>query len=193
MHLFTEQPLVVWQIIKDNHCYHPDPNNLDVMSHLDQDFADAYNWLINQFNQKIPKPNQATIPIWWWLDNGVRPKEFQEDMPPKPVKVIIEANYPKNQVLLSDFEKWHYVLNKWYLPDDINNNSDEYYKKIDQWFDHLSSYQQQIEMQESWQQIFNLDDQWPIQANTWSIDLANITKVYTKTQILYERRSNNDT
>ena len=36
MHLFTEQPLVVWQIIKDNHCYHPDPNNLDVMSHLDK-------------------------------------------------------------------------------------------------------------------------------------------------------------
>lgn len=193
MHLFTEQPLVVWQIIKDNHCYHPDPNNLDVMSHLDQDFADAYNWLINQFNQQIPKPNQGTIPIWWWLDNGVRPKEFQEDIPPKPVKVIIEANYPKNQVLLSNFEKWHYVLNKWYLPDDINNNSDEYYNKIDQWFDHLSSYQQQIEMQESWQQIFNLDDQWPIQANTWSIDLVNINKVYTKTKILYERRTSNDT
>lgn len=193
MHIFTEQPLVVWQTIKAKHCYHPDPNNLDVMSHLDQDFADAYDWLINQFNQRIPKPDQATIPIWWWLDNNSRPKEFQEDMPPKPVKVIIEANYPKNQVLLSDFEKWHYVLNKWYLPDDINNNSDDYYDRIDQWFDHLSSHQQQVQMQKSWQQIFNLDDQWPIQANTWSIDLPNITKVYTKNKILYERRINNDT
>lgn len=193
MHVFTEQPLVVWQIIKDNHCYHPDPNNLDVMSHLDQDFADAYNWLIKQFNKRIPKPNQATIPIWWWLDNGVRTKEFQEDMPPKSVKVIIEANYPNNQVLLSDFEKWHYVLNKWYLPDDINNDSDNYYDRIDQWFDHLSSRHQKVQMQKSWQQIFNLDDQWPIQANTWSIDLANVTKVYTKTQTLYERRTTNDT
>ena len=193
MNLFTEQPLVVWQIIKTEHCYHPDPDNLNVMDHLDQDFADAYTWLINQFNQRIPKPNQVTIPIWWWLDNGVRTKEFQEDIPPKPVKVIIEADYPNNQILLSDFEKWHYVLNKWYLPDDINNDSDDYYDQIDQWFDHLSSHQQQVQMQKSWQQIFNLDDQWPIQANTWSIDFANITKVYTKNQTLYERRSTNDT
>lgn len=193
MHLFTEQPLVVWKIIKAKHCYHPDSDNLDVMAHLDQDFADAYDWLINQFNQRIPKPNQATIPIWWWLDNGVKTKEFQEDMPPKPVKVIIKANYPSNQVLLSDFEKWHYVLNKWYLPDDINNESDDYYDQIDQWFNNLSSHQQQVQMQKSWQRIFNLDNQWPIQANTWSIDLVNITKVYTKTKILYERRPTNDT
>ena len=155
MHLFTEQPLVVWQIIKDNHCYHPDPNNLDVMEHLDQDFADAYDWLIKQFNQRIPKPNQATIPIWWWLDNGVKTKEFQEDIPPKPVKVIIEANYPNNQLLLSDFEKWHYVLNKWYLPDDIDNESDNYYDQIDQWFKNLSSRQQQAQMQKSWQFLFS--------------------------------------
>lgn len=75
MHLFTEQPLVVWQLIKAKHCYHPNPDNLDVMAHLDQSFADAYDWLINQFNQRIPKPDQATIPIWWWLDNGVRTNE----------------------------------------------------------------------------------------------------------------------
>lgn len=77
--------------------------------------------------------------------------------------------------------------------DDINNDSDEYYDKINQWFDHLSQRQQKVQMQKSWQRIFNLDDQWPIQANTWSIDLENITKVYTKAKILYERRTTNDT
>ena len=193
MHLFTEQPLTVWQIIQAKHYYHTDPNNLDVMTHLDQSFADAYEWLINQFSQRIPKTNQATIPIWWWLDNGVRPKKFQENMPPKPIKIIIEANYPDNQVLLSDFEKWHYVLNKWYLPKDINNDSEDYYDQIDQWFDNLSQQEQQIQMQKSWQRIFDLNGQWPIQANTWSINLANITKVYTKTKILYERGIQNDT
>lgn len=38
---------------------------------------------------------------------------------------IIKLKINKNQCLFSDFEKWHFVLNDWYLPfnlDDSNTN-----------------------------------------------------------------------
>ena len=60
------------------------------------------------------------MPIWvwwqWWADRR-RPDLRASGFLPKGVRGIrVECRVKEDQVLLSDFELWHYILNYWYLP-----------------------------------------------------------------------------
>ena len=104
-------------------------------------------------------PGGVFYPIWAWhsLDN-------------KPVKVdlrrsefnnycgdhyILTIDVPYEQVLLSDEESWHFVLNNWFLSD---AKSEKDFDKAEAWFDSLSLNEQRQVKEKSWESIFDVNE-----------------------------------
>ena len=86
-------------------------------------FQHAYDWISEKMIRRgiFPISNNSR-PIWAWYQwegkrkrRDMRFKGYAE-RGQKIVQLAIEIE--DKEVLLSDFDKYHYVLNKWYLPAD---------------------------------------------------------------------------
>jgi hypothetical protein len=71
--------------------------------------------------KRVPPPSASAAPVWAWFQFGgaarVRPDlRRRAHLPPGTPGVRIELSVQENEVLLSDFELWHYVLNGWPIP-----------------------------------------------------------------------------
>ncbi|HYO73983.1 MAG TPA: DUF3841 domain-containing protein [Archangium sp.] len=82
---------------------------------------DAYAWMGEQLAKRVgPPPRGCRYPLWAWVqyggENRLRPDlRATGHCPPGTHAVRIEAVLPRESVLLSDFQKWHAVLNRTYL------------------------------------------------------------------------------
>jgi len=86
--------------------------------------AIAYDWLCREMEMRgLPRPPGDRIyPMWAW-------KQYMGEAKPKPdlrsegMKhwgrderyVLLTLEVPEHQVLLHDYDAWHYPLNYWYL------------------------------------------------------------------------------
>ena len=66
-------------------------------------------------------PSSDFFPLWAWFQSRGSDKRrpdlrFTGHLPRGETGVLIEFHAEMAEVLLSDFELWHYVLNYWYLP-----------------------------------------------------------------------------
>ena len=172
MRLWTFQPIGTVAKIKSEGTFRTD----HTMS--DPDYTEAYHWLADQMVEKgITKPEGVIFPVWaWYAYEGEHKKPDMR----KPMfsgfknSELIELEIPDEKVLLSDYDKWHYVLNdSWY---DDSRNIEEW-ESMTAWFDR-QPYHKRAEMKrESWKKIFNLtkiDTEWErsgfyIQATFWEI------------------------
>jgi len=94
---------------------------------------ESYEWMRKQMNLRIAEPSD-TYPIWLWTH---KPNRNQPALLRKGVRgVILTVDVPEKQVLLSDFDAWHVVLNNQVL---------ELYDG------------EEIDKETSWERIFNLD------------------------------------
>lgn len=84
-----------------------------------EDFKQAYNWIRK-------KMNITNYPIWAWykFEGKIGPRDMRcSGYAKRGTELIqIEFDADDNDVILSDFELFHYVLNYWYLP---NNEEDD--------------------------------------------------------------------
>lgn len=149
----------------------------------------------------ILPPNRIRYPIWAWYQwEGKRKRRDMRESGyakrgEKIVQLTIEVN--DKDVLLSDFDLFHYPLNYWYLPLDESDASAferDYINVGFTWHD-LKNFQ--IQSQEmllfrekiirSWDRIFDLgrkDDGWlygsietkSIQATLWQVNLKQVIK-----------------
>lgn len=78
-------------------------------------FMESYTWMINQMSKRLKNYNNE-YPVWLWLD--YRNVSFANIM--KGDWVFLEVNIPKEEVLLSNFDAWHVVLNEGHFYDDEN-------------------------------------------------------------------------
>ncbi|MBU5255781.1 DUF3841 domain-containing protein [Tissierella praeacuta] len=95
----------------------------------------------------------------------------------------IELEIPDNNVLLSNFDLWYYVLNNWYIGDSINE------EELDaewEWLDELSSQEKQDVIEKSWDKIFSIKKPLNngfnssgkyIQGTSWKLKLNEVRKV----------------
>jgi hypothetical protein len=112
--LYTELSQAAWKILCDEgtlHAYHEVS-----MAKDDPDFHRAYLWLIGQMEQRgYLRPTPEAYPLWaWTTEERIRVNYTygHSDFPRNPpVGVVVEIEIPDNEVLLSDFELWHCVLN----------------------------------------------------------------------------------
>lgn len=126
----------------------------------------AYKWLADQMKIRIGEPPEGVkYPIWAWYQwEGKRKRpdmrSHNKISPPGEKIVLLTIDVPDKQVLLSDFDDWHFVLSGSCLVDEM---SDKEYSKA--------------EIEESWNKIFNYEN--PVggvgplglstQATTWLI------------------------
>ena len=154
MRLWTIQPQEMYESLQQNGIVHCDPSRSSGLTEMN--FQSAYDWMCEQMRQKIgPPPEQVTYPIWAWhtLDwKHQKPDLRRTEFCWQPEhSVCLELEIPEEQVLLSDEERWHFVLNNWYL---TNATNEADYNQAEAWFDGLSPEEQQNVRQQSWQHIF---------------------------------------
>ncbi len=182
MKVWTVQPVSVWEQFERDGIFRCDENK----SENGEDFKRAYAWMIEQMDKKMPHPEKCTLPMWAWYRYDWKNKK--PDLrksgfaTPKEKSVCIELDIPEEEVLLSDFNAWHYVLNySWF--DDSQN--EEEWEKLHEWFDGLSGEEREKLRIESWQKIFNIEpfeNDWYsrggyVQAVFWEIKKEYVKKV----------------
>ena len=185
MRVWTIQPLVLYNRLKEERILHCDLNLSDYKE--EGQFVSAYDWMSDQMKKRIGQlPEGVRYPFWAWhtlnWENkkpDLRKTEFRSY---SEASVCLELEIPENQVLLSDEENWHFVLNNWFFSDSDN---EEDYNKDEGWFDALPQDVQQYEKKKSWEKIFNVapsETKWHrcgcfIQATFWELRLEQIVAV----------------
>ncbi|GHU77445.1 hypothetical protein AGMMS49992_25300 [Clostridia bacterium] len=147
----------------------------------EESFKRSYDWLVTQMCKRIDSPPEGvSYPIWaWYLIHGqnvkpdLRRYEFRNYV---GENYIIEAEIPDSEVLLSDEEMWHIVLNNGYFS--VYEREAEWSADYD-WFDSLPLEEQSSVKLSSWERIF---DQtycpWMhVQASFWSLRKENVVSV----------------
>ncbi len=179
MRLWSIQPLAVWEKLQKFGTL----NNSE--AYTQQDFLPAYRWMAGEMTRRIgPSPYTDALPFWAWFQayDSKRPRpdlRRSAHLPAGSSGVRITLQMVSEQVLLSDFELWHYVLNHWYLPTSMKDSETFEEQTHDEKTD--------IIIRESWQRIFDLkfsatDIAAPLakkslQATFWELRLENVIEV----------------
>ena len=168
----------------------------------DVGFTYAYDWIAEEMRKRIGEPPVEDIkyPIWAWYQwEGKRKRQdlrcsgYAKRGTPM---VQLEIEVPINEILLSDFDAWIFVMNYWY----IHDNDDDYnaFIKRHEVANNLCRgmaynlndsrlYDMQKEIRESWPKVFDLEnahkitefpkEEQSIQATMWQVTMDQVRKV----------------
>lgn len=183
MILWTIQSEEVLDILERDGVYTCDETLSDLMEYFEKD----YRWMVEQMdNRGIEHPEGLNYPLWAWHTRNWKHKrpilrEICADEKGKRL-VCIEFEIDDDKVLLSDFDSWHFVLNKFWL-DDSSDGED--WDEKQRWLDSLPVIERERIMVESWQKIFDITSRksdWKpngcyIQGTFWELRKDMIRKV----------------
>lgn len=147
-------------------------------------FRDAYTWLIKHMCQKIPNSPKDRLPLWAWY-------QWRSRLQQKPdLRTYchdfhgfrLEIKLPDDQVLLTDFELWHWVLNHDYIPYnyyELNFDLDD--ERWDIAFRTKEKLSEE-ELEKSWEAVLDISLGWKqrnqgIQGTFWELHLDQVVKV----------------
>lgn len=91
----------------------------------EESLSSPYGWIVHQMRERVGSPpSERAYPVWAWLQwenaRRARPDLRAGGHLAKGERgVRIEFECRDSDVLLSDFDLWHYVLNYWYLPESV--------------------------------------------------------------------------
>lgn len=149
-------------------------------------FNVAYDWLKDRMSEVIERPSNATYPWWGWYKRNMRnskPDLRESGYANKGEQLVcMELELEESNVLLSDFDLWHFCISNSFIPD-VDNEA-EFDAQYD-WFESLSKEEQEKEKFKSWETIFDthLDfrpwhkrGKW-VQATFWELRLEDVKKV----------------
>ncbi|MGC4044603.1 MAG: DUF3841 domain-containing protein [Armatimonas sp.] len=163
MRLWTIQPVAIWELIQREGLYRCNP---ELVSD-GKDWPEGYDWLAGQMRARVgPPPPGVRWPVWAWEKKPDLRSYLGRNNKEPYVRLTLEV--PDSDVLLSEFEDWHFVLWNSYLAlteaeADANENATL------------------AERETSWERIFDLDyvrDAWQggggrearhVQATLWEI------------------------
>ena len=147
------------------------------------DMRYAYDWIAQQMcTRVVTSPPNVRYPVWAWYQwEGKRKRRdlrysgyAKRGTPMVQIEFVVED---KN-VLLSDFDDWHGVLNNTYIADN-QEDFDRFYLP--------GSEESQEEIYASWEKVFDLDRYTPnwdcpperksIQACLWEVHMSQVKKV----------------
>jgi len=161
--------------------------------YVDEDFLFAYKWMRAQMRKRVGPGPKKGYPIWTWYQysDAVHRKpdlRHTSHLPRGTQGVRIELEVPEEQLLLSDFDLWHYTLNNWYLP-----CSEADGERFEQWLTDSKPPKaaRRKEKEKSWKRVFDLEFSAPdiaderskksIQACVWEVTLDQVINVDTFT------------
>ena len=184
MVLWTIQPVEVWDELKNKGYFICDPAKSKYLSDEEWNFGTAYDWLVEQMESRIGgKPEDVNYPIWAWhiYDWKCQPDNFI-DTDEKEL-VCLKIDIPEKDVLLHDYDAWHYVLSNVYFD---NSKNEVEWKSSREKFDSLSQSEQEQVKRESWEAIFDItpfENKWCcrgkyVQATFWILRRKDVVAVY---------------
>ena len=177
MKVWTVQLLFVYEQLKEGKSFRADFQKSPFEDM--EEFHNAYRWMTEQMKKRIgPPPVGVEYPIWAWHTRGWKHKKpdlRSSDMRhfTKP-HVCIELEIPDEEILLSDFDAWHFVLNDFCYS---QCHSLEEYEQLEKQYESLSDAEKKKARMESWNKIFDVtpyENEWNrngeyIQATFWEI------------------------
>lgn len=163
MKLWTIQPWEVWELLQRTGIYRCDPARATMSVYFDE----KYRWLNRKMTTRIGPPPQGVIyPVWaWYKQNG---RHYKPDLRSERWTcgsenedyTCIELEVPEDQVLLSDFDIWHIILN-----DGLISDSEEEDQAQEALYNALSDAQKRAYKDKNWERVFDVS---PLR-NGWTI------------------------
>ena len=192
MILWTIQHIDAWSAFQKNGFLQAEPQ------YIDQYLVQSYDWMVKNMKRAIGNPpKNIEYPIWAWAQYENQDKKKPDlrssaHLPKGSEGVRIEFEINENNILLSDFDLWHYVLNYWYLPKTekdrvmieniLNDNGYYFYEK-----NPIPNINYHNLIKQSWDKIFDieweekeitsLNTEKSIQATFWELKLDNVINV----------------
>jgi len=122
MRVWTIQPVEVLAQLEEERVLYADP------AYIPKEFRQPYNWMRAQMGRRLPCYD-SHYPWWGW--HTPRPDLRQSGHLPHGTQgVRLELEINPIEVLLSDFDAWHGVLNSGYLG--LNEEEDEaWYRRFE--------------------------------------------------------------
>lgn len=195
MTLWTIQPVEWYEKLLTEKVIFGIPDFIDFVNEFPR-FNYAYRWMVEQMNVRIGAPPIPNIlPIWaWYQHNNIdrrKPDLRSTGFLTKGTKgVRIEIEKKETEVLLSDFELWHYPLG-YYKIDDSEDEAEHFYSLLEKenvkFGDNNCPLPIKEMIEKSWEKIFDMEycpeysakpfSQKLIQGTFWSLSLDEVKKV----------------
>lgn len=163
--------------------------------HAIPELVGAYRWMADQLRDRVgPSPIEDALPLWAWRQahdaTRLRPDLRGSGFLPRGTPgVRLELELAEDRVLLSDFQKWHCVLNDTFVPVDLAEVEAFEARLMEAGVSATGPYPEpfRTEVTRSWQRIFDIDapasDAWEppaerqIQAVFWELRAADVRAV----------------
>ena len=177
MRLFTVQPKEVYDQILHTGMYTCIPDKSEYISNSGENFVEAYKWLIKQMNEKIENKERITYPVWAWykLDGKNELPDFNNTLISYANDYLIEIEINKKDVVLTDYDSWHFVLNNSYY----NPYEDEKEWEEEEYRYEMLPYEEANKLKlASWQRVFDVENDKYVQATFWQLKKENIVSVH---------------
>ncbi|WP_460662499.1 DUF3841 domain-containing protein [Kribbella swartbergensis] len=91
----------------------------------EQDFADAYEWMLRQMAARLPTHGESAL----WLWARIRRRDLVDLCRRSRGEVLLTCRVPRDRVLLSHFDDWHLVLMRALCVRSVPGESDEDYQR----------------------------------------------------------------
>lgn len=86
-------------------------------------YKNLYSWYMKRADKIVAKPDHVEYPIWVSIDEDVQLQLVDHS-------VIIELDIDEEHVVVTDMEKWGYVVNYFYLPR-THEDLQKHYKELE--------------------------------------------------------------
>jgi len=125
------------------------------MGNLADIYINVYKWLRNQASKRMDIPEAARYPIWLTTHEELK-------LPEAEGCINFELEIPDSNILIFDMEKWDYIVNYMYLPED-DQDRQRFKDKLDKYNINVESdiYLENFypllkqEMVSSWERLFD--------------------------------------
>ena len=185
MTIWTIQPVATWNSLQLRKCL--------IARRPAREWIESYGWMAHQMRRRLPG-TAGKWPWWGWCrwEGAARPRPDLRNgghLLRGTRGVRIKLDIAKPHVLLSDFDAWHAVLNRWFLS--VSEEEDEAFEQelaasgTRTTRPYPEPYHTRIV--ESWDRIFDLtagDPDWrgeptgrSVQATFWKLRLEEVKKV----------------
>ncbi len=115
MRLWSFQPVEVADELLAGKAFRCDPELAECYN-LDDEFRNAYHWLMGEMDARMERPEGVELPVWAWQRSYGR--EAKPDLRRMAFNsaehresALLELEVPDALVLLSGFVSWHSVIN----------------------------------------------------------------------------------
>ena len=125
MRIWTTQSVDFWNQLQEQGVIYCSTQK----SYWAEEFRGPYDWMASLMVKRVGPPPVPGVdyPIWGWQQVGSYKKDYHGSMTDCAGEddefVFMTVDIPDNQVLLSDFNLWHCVLNHWYA--DLEKHKNE--------------------------------------------------------------------